>query len=488
MSEQQRNSSAPDAPPSDAGDVHQVATISEAPPGAWAPARQVALALVRPLENFLRIQASSGILLMVMAVVAMAWANSPWRESYHHLWHTPLVFGLGDLVFRQDLHFWINDGLMVIFFFVVGLEIRREMHQGELSDLRRAALPIAAAVGGMLAPAGIYLALNSTPEVHEGWGVPMATDIAFAVGVLALLGKRVPSALRVLLLALAIIDDIGAILVIAIFYSGGVKVSGLLLAAAGMGLVLVLQRIGIRRPVAYIAPGVVVWTGMLTAGVHPTIAGVVLGLLTPVQSWYGSRGFLAAAGRAIQEFESHADTDDAHHLVHPLQKLTAASKEAIPPVVRLEALLHPWVAYGIMPIFALSNAGVSLGEVDFSGGGTTVFLGVFLGLVVGKPLGIVGASLLSTRLGIGSLPRGVDWRGLLVVGSVGGIGFTMALFIAQLAFTSPILLGVSKVAVLAGSCAAGIAGAVCGLVLLPKSQAPDLARVTVDEAERHTHL
>lgn len=466
----------------------KAAAISEAPPGTWAPARQVALALVRPLENFLRIQTSSGILLLIMAVAAMVWANSPWQESYHHLWHTPITIGFGDFVFRQDLHFWINDGLMVIFFFVVGLEIRREMHQGELADLRRAALPIAAAVGGMLAPAFIYLSLNRTPEVHEGWGVPMATDIAFAVGVLALLGKRVPSALRVLLLALAIIDDIGAIIVIAIFYSGGVQLSGLLVAALGIGLVFVLQRIGIRRPMIYVAPGIVIWAGMLSAGVHPTIAGVVLGLLTPVQSWYGSHGFLAAAGRAIREFQDYADSEDAHHLVHPLQKLTAASKEAIPPVVRLEAILHPWVAYVIMPLFAISNAGVTLGDVDFSGGGKTVFLGVFLGLLVGKPLGIVGASLLTARLGLAALPRGVNWRGLLVVGAVGGIGFTMALFIAQLAFTSPVLLGVAKVAVLAGSFTAGILGAVMGVLLLPREQSPETANVTVDQAEQSTEL
>jgi NhaA family Na+:H+ antiporter len=490
MSDQHRDSLLPPPEPPEPSDpaFRRKAGISEAPPGAWAPARQAAMALVRPLEQFLRVQASSGILLLIMAISAMLWANSPWQESYHHLWHTPITLGLGDFVFRQDLHFWINDGLMVIFFFVVGLEIRREMHHGELSDLRRAALPIAAAVGGMLAPAFIYLALNRSPEVHEGWGVPMATDIAFAVGVLALLGKRVPSALRVLLLALAIIDDIGAILVIAVFYSGGVQVSGLVVAALGMALVFLLQRIGVRRPMAYVVPGIVIWAGMLRAGVHPTIAGVVLGLLTPVQSWYGSRGFLAAAGNAIREFESHADTDDAHHLVHPLQKLTAASKEAIPPVVRLEALLHPWVAYGIMPLFAVSNAGVTLGDVDFSGGGVTVFLGVFLGLVIGKPLGIVTASLLSTKLGIGSLPRGVDWRGLVVVGSVGGIGFTMALFIAQLAFTSPVLLGVSKVAVLVGSCTAGLLGAVAGMVLLPGSQSPETAHVTVDQAERSTEL
>ncbi len=478
MSEQQRSSS--DAPVAQTSVTQPLTMISEAPPGVWAPARQAALALARPLEGFLRIQTSSGILLMLMAIVAMIWANSPWQESYHQLWHTPVVFGIGEFTSSHDLHFWINDGLMVIFFFVVGLEIRREMHEGALSDLRSAALPIAAAVGGMLVPASIYLLLNRAPEVHTGWGVPMATDIAFAVGVLALLGNRVPSALRVLLLALAIIDDMGAILVIAVFYSGGVDASGLLLAAFGMAMVFVLQRIGIRRPAAYVVPGIVVWTGMLTAGVHPTIAGVALGLLTPVQSWYGSRGFLAAAGYAIQEIEARADAGDAHQLLHPLQKLSVASKEAIPPGVRLEALLQPWVAYGIMPLFALANAGVTLGAVDLSGGGTTIFFGVALGLLIGKPVGIVAASLLTARLGLAALPRGVGLRGLLVVGMVGGIGFTMALFIAQLAFSDPVFLGAAKVAVLAGSCTAGIVGALCGVVLLPKPRAPGVASVTRD--------
>ncbi len=461
--------------------------LSEPPPGAWEPARQAALAIMKPLDAFMRVQAASGILLMAMAALAMIWANSPWAESYHHLWHTPLVFGIGGVTFKQDLHFWINDGLMVIFFFVVGLEIRREMHHGELSDLKRATLPIAAAVGGMIAPAGIYLALNRTPDVHHGWGVPMATDIAFAVGILVLLGKRVPAALRVLLLALAIIDDIGAILVIALFYSSGVQLAGFAIAGAGIALVLLMQAMGLRRPLLYVVPGVILWAGMLQAGVHPTIAGVILGLLTPVKSWFGQHGFLAEAGEAIREFEKHVTRGgDTHDLVHPLDRLNIARKEAIPPVVRLESILNPWVAYLIMPLFALSNAGVTLGSIDLSGGATTVALGVAVGLALGKPIGIVSASWLTTKLGLAALPRGVDTRGLIVVGCVGGVGFTMALFIAQLAFNDPDFLSVAKVFVLVGSVVAGIAGTIAGLVLLPKEQRPEIARITVDEAERST--
>lgn len=459
------------------------------PPEAWAPARQAALRMIRPLERFLKIQAASGIVLLIAAVVAMTWANSPWQHSYEALWHTPISFGIGGAVFRKDLHFWINDGLMVIFFFVVGLEIRREIHAGELSDLKRAALPIAAALGGMLVPALIYLSLNTTQLTHHGWGVPMATDIAFAVGILTLLGKRVSPALRVLLLALAIIDDIGAILVIAFFYSSGVKVLGLLIAALGVLIVLAMQRFGVRQAFAYVAPGAVVWVGMMVAGVHPTIAGVVLGLLTPARSWFGEEGFLSEAGDALSEFRDRSRRfEDQHALVNPLSRLDKARREALPPVTRLESQLNPWVAYGIMPLFALANAGVAVGQVHLGQeGSSAIAAGVALGLLFGKPIGIVLASLLSVKLGLCALPRGVDWRGLLVVGSVGGIGFTMALFIAQLAFHDVAQLGVAKLAILVGSLAAGIGGMILGRMLLPKTAVVGAAR-TVTEAETSTDM
>ncbi len=463
--------------------------VEQPPPETWEPARQAALALVRPIERFLSIQAASGIILLIAAVVAMVWANSPWKESYHHLWHAPVVFGVGEFVFRQSVHFWINDGLMVIFFFVVGLEIRREMHQGELSELKRAALPISAAIGGMLVPAGLYLAFNLGAPSQRGWGVPMATDIAFAVGILTLLGPRVPAALRVLLLALAIIDDIGAILVIAIFYSSGIQLIGLAIAAGGVAGAYALQRVGVRQPLVYVLPGVVVWAGMLTAGIHPTIAGVMMGLLTPVRSWFGQRGFINEAGDALREFELRSDKNqDAHSLLLPLDRIEVARREAVAPVVRLEAALHPWVAYGIMPIFALANAGVTLDAVDMSAvGATATAVGIGLGLALGKPLGIVAFSMVAVKLGLASLPRGVDVRGLAVVGAVGGIGFTMALFIAQLAFVDAAALGVAKVAVLVGSLAAGVLGVGLGILLLPKATGAGIAQ-SVHEAERSTDL
>lgn len=463
--------------------------MAEPPPETWAPARTAALALYRPIERFLSVQAASGILLMLAALVAMLWANSPWKDSYHAILHTKILLGVGELSFKQDVHFWVNDGLMVIFFFVVGLEIRREIHEGELSELKRAALPVAAAFGGMIVPACIYLLFNHGTAAQHGWGVPMATDIAFAVGILTLLGPRVPAALRVLLLALAIIDDIGAILVIAVFYSSGVKVAGLLLAAAGVGLVSVLQRIGVRRPLVYVLPGAVVWGGMLGAGVHPTIAGVILGLLTPVRPWFGERGFITEAADALAEFTHKSKQhDETHALLAPLERLETARREAVAPVVRLEVALHPWVAYGIMPIFALANAGVTLDAIDLNApGATSIGLGVALGLLLGKPIGIVLVSLLAVRIGVSALPRGVDWRGLLVVGCVGGVGFTMALFIAELGFSDPSSLGVGKVFVLVGSVLAAIVGVIVGLVVLPKTL-PTGAAADVHVAERSTDL
>jgi NhaA family Na+:H+ antiporter len=439
--------------------------------------------MLRPLERFLHVEAASGLVLLVAAVAAVTWANSPWAWAYEALWHTPLVVGVGDLVSRQTLHFWINEGLMTIFFFVIGLEIRRELHGGELADAKRAALPVVAALGGMIAPALLYLVLNRAPEVRHGWGVATATDIAFAVGALALLGKRVAPALRVLLLALAIIDDIGAIVLIAVFYSGGVGVVGLAVAAGGAVLVVIWQRLGIRRTLAYVAPGVVIWGGLLHAGVHPTIAGVALGLMTPARPWYGREGFVTAATEAIRDFRDTRRRGDASQAQEPLRRIAEARREALPPVERLQLALHPWVAYGVMPIFALANAGVSLRGLDLAhAGSATVLLGVLVGLVLGKPIGIVGATALAVRLRICALPRGVDWRGVLAVGCVAGIGFTMAIFIAGLAFRDPVQLAAAKLAVLASSAAAALLGMAVGRLLLARGPASGAA-LTLEEAE-----
>ncbi|WP_437603151.1 Na+/H+ antiporter NhaA [Sorangium sp. So ce590] len=461
---------------------------SQLAPGTWAPARRIAERVLGPIERFLHVEAASGIILLIASVLALAWANSPWGDAYEHLWHIPITIGAGSLVFTQSLHFWINEGLMTIFFFVVGLEIRREIYEGELSDLKRAALPVAAALGGMVVPALVYLSLNPSSISRHGWGVPMATDIAFAVGVLALLGKRVPPALRVLLLALAIIDDIGAIIVIALFYSSGIAWSGLLIAGGGALAVLLLQRFGVRPPSAYVIPGAVVWWGMLRAGVHPTIAGVAVGLLTPVRSWFGSEGFLAAARDAVNRVDAltHRESHRTDELIAPLQQIRRAQLEALPPVVRLQAGLHPWVAYGIMPLFAFANAGVRVdgSSLDHAAAGT-ILLGVMLGLVVGKPIGVLLASFAMVRLGVCALPRGVGWRGITVVGCVAGIGFTMAIFIAGLAFGDAAMLAAAKLGVLLASAVAAVVGLLVGRFALSEAPTPGAAR-TLEEAEMST--
>jgi len=425
------------------------------PPGASPAVRRLAALAMAPIEAFLKIQASSGVVLLGGAVVALGWANSPWSGLYTQLWHTPLGLRLGSFAFERDLHFWIDDGLMTVFFFVVGLEIRREIFQGELSEVRRAALPLVAAVGGMLAPALLYLAFNAGRASASGWGVPMATDIAFAVGVLALLGNRVAPALRILLLALAVIDDVGAIAVIAIFYSSGLAPLGFGIAGVGVLAILALQKLGARNASVYLVPGIVVWAGAYVAGIHPTLAGVVVGLMTPVRAWFGKEGFLDQASQSVEQSRAAAD-HGAHALLPHLDQLATARREAVSPVERLLHLLHGWVAFGVMPLFALANAGVELGSASFEGDGTRVFLGIVVGLAIGKPLGIIGLSWLLQRAGLVALPTGVRWPQVGLVGMVAGIGFTMALFIAQLAFPPGPLLETAKLAILLGSALAAL--------------------------------
>ena len=428
----------------DRGAPSQKATQADPYPGR-SRTQRIARRVIAPIERFLAIEAASGVVLLLAALVALVWANSPVHETYDHLWHMPVGLRFGGWSFERDLHFVINDGLMTLFFFVVGLEIRREMHGGELSDVRRAALPLAAAVGGMLVPALIFVLLNHGRTSASGWGVPMATDIAFAVGVLALLGKRVAPALRVLLLALAIVDDIGAIIVIALFYSAGLDWIGLPFVAIGLLMIMAMKELRVRAPLAYVVPALMVWSGAYMTGVHPTLAGVAVGLLTPVRPWLEPDGSL----------------DPAH---------------AGSPVDRLERALHGWIAFGIMPLFALANAGVKLGGASFEGDGQFAFLGVLFGLVVGKPVGIIAVSWIAARAGIATLPRGVGFRHIALVGVVAGIGFTMAIFISELAFARPELLETAKLAVLCGSATAALLGFAFGCALLPSAVAAGAAR------------
>jgi Na+:H+ antiporter, NhaA family len=420
-------------------------TMSNAhPPETWSPVRRAAELIASPIQRILAIEAASGIILLIATAVALTWANV-WTSSYAELWHTPIGGRVGPWAYEQPLHFWVNDGLMTIFFFVVGLEIRREVFEGELATFKKAALPLAAAVGGMIVPAIIFTALNAGRAGSAGWAIPMATDIAFAVGVLTLLGSRVSSALRVLLLALAVIDDIGAILVIAIFYSSGIDWQGFILVGAGVGTVLAMRAAGVRTPLLYLVPGVVVWAGFLSVGIHPTIGGVILGLLTPVRPWFGPSGFAATTAEHLERLPE----GDREALLSALDQINQARREAVSPAERLIHSLHPWVAFVVMPVFALANAGVVLGGADFSGDYLWLFAGIVAGLALGKPLGITAASLGASRAGIAT--RDMQRRGVLLVGIVGGIGFTMSLFIAALAFPPGPLLDTAKLAILVGS-------------------------------------
>jgi len=364
------------------------------------------------LQQFLHVEAVSGVVLLVAAAAALLWANSPFAHSYHDLWNLLIPLRLGEFTFAKSLHFWINDALMTVFFLVVGMEIRREIHEGALSRFDQAVLPVLAALGGVAVPALIYLSFNAAPGRDQGWAIPTATDIAFAVGVLALLGKSIPTNVRIFLLALAIIDDIIAVLIIALFYAGGLDPGGFVVASLGVLMVLGLQRIGIGSAWAYVLPAAIVWSGFLMAGVHPTLAGVVLGLMTPVRSVRG---------------------------------------ETEPPVIRVQTALHPWVAYGIMPLFALANAGVSFTGTKFTDGAQFVTLGVALALCAGKPIGVIGATWLAVRTGWCRLAPGVTWSGVCLIGLLAGIGFTMSIFIAMLAFADDRLLDAAKLGVLLGS-------------------------------------
>ncbi len=402
---------------------------------------------------------------MVAALLALTWANSPWRAHYSSLWQIPIALRFATFIFERDLHFWINDGLMTIFFFVVGLEIRREIYSGELSELRRASLPIAAALGGMVFPALIYFSLNAGRSSATAWAVPMATDIAFAVGALALLGRRVMPALRILLLALAVIDDVGAIIVIALFYSTDIAASGFAVMGAGILGVFVMQLLGVRLALTYLVPGIVIWSGAYMAGIHPTLAGVIVGFMTPVRAWYGADEFLHQTETRVRFIRNEGFSND-RALLHHLQPLQVANREVVSPVERLQHALHGWIAFGIMPLFAFANAGVEIDTLQFHGDAGWVLAGVVLGLLLGKPIGIVAVSWLAVRFGLSVLPPGVRWSHISIVGLAGGIGFTMSLFIAQLAFPPGSMLEIAKVGILCGSGIAGVAALVIGSRIL----------------------
>jgi NhaA family Na+:H+ antiporter len=390
--------------------------------------------LVRTFQEFARLEASSGILLIGCMVMALAWANSPWTGSYFHLWHTDPTFGYAGSLLSKPLHVWINDGLMALFFLLVGLEIKRETLVGELASFRKAALPIAAALGGMIVPAVFYFLFNRGGPGAAGWGIPMATDIAFALGVLALIGERAPTSLKVFLAALAIADDIGAVLVIAFFYTAHISWISLGVGGLFFAALIAANRAGARHPLIYIVLGVGLWVAFLESGVHATVAGVLLAITIPAR-----------------------------------QRVNAES-----PMLRFEHALMPWNKYVIMPVFALANAGVLLGAGAARSLADPISVGVICGLVLGKPIGIVLFSWLATRSGVAAMLEGISWRQIAGVGLLGGIGFTMSLFIANLAFGDPPTLEMAKVGILAASLISGAAGALVLLKRGPRNAAAAL--------------
>jgi Na+:H+ antiporter, NhaA family len=425
--------------------------------------------LFKPFLNFLQLQASSSILLLGATILALFWANGPWAETYESFWHTPITLGFGAFQFRESLHFWINDGMMAIFFLVVGLEIKRELLVGELSSPKQAAFPIAAAIGGMLVPALIYLLLHPPGTLlQRGWGIPTVTDIAFAIGVLTLLGNRVPIGLKVFLTALAIVDDLGAILLIALFYSGGLNTTYVLLALLMLVILWLFNRSGMDRPYPYILLGLILWLIFLKSGLHTTIAGVILAFAIPAKAKIDPSAFYEEGCAILERFRKAGMppdkriilTDEEHQA--SVQALESLCEEVQAPLQQVEHALHPWSSHLILPLFALANAGVHLDLPDLPSVTSAILhpvtLAVILGLFIGKQVGITLFAWLAVRLGLAQLPEGVKWTGIYGASILGGIGFTMSLFVSVLAFTSAEHVSYAKFGILLASLLSGLTG------------------------------
>lgn len=425
-------------------------------------------AFARPLIRFTRIEASSGIILLAAAIVALVWANSAYSNVYFEILEEHLTINLGGFHFDESVLHIINDGLMAIFFFVVGLEIKRELVLGDLRDRKAASLPVMAALGGMIVPALIYFAFNAGTDAAHGWGIPMATDIAFAVGIVALLGSRVPPGAKLFLLALAIADDIGAITVIAVFYTEELNIGYLALAIAGLALVWVAQRSHVRALIFYIPLALIIWYFTLESGVHATLAGVALGFLTPARPYFKPREFDARARGILDQFPLEPDSAAAQERAeHEVVAMIATAQESISPLSRMEENLVGWSSYFIVPLFALANAGVDFRNTSFGEAATSaIALGVALGLVIGKIIGISLFTFVAVRLGMGKLPAGTNWNHIIGLSAVAGIGFTVSLFVAGLAFADPHQIDLAKVGIFIGSFIAGVIGS--GILLFAK--------------------
>ncbi|OIQ51003.1 Na(+)/H(+) antiporter NhaA [Pseudodesulfovibrio hydrargyri] len=435
-------------------------------------------------DKFFRMEAAGGIALMVCTVAALVWANSPWAASYDGLWQTRLTVGVGGWVLSKPALLWINDGLMAIFFFLVGLEIKRELLVGGLSTPSQTIMPVAAAVGGMAVPALIFFGLNAGHESVAGWGIPMATDIAFALGIMSLLGSRVPVGLKIFLTAVAIVDDIGAILVIAVFYTASLNLAALLAGLAGLALMAVLNlRWRIRHSIPYLVLGVVVWFAFLLSGIHATIAGVLAAMTIPAGTRMNCATFVEELREAAEVFEM-AVTPGKNVLTNKEQQMALHSMEhayeaATTPLQNIEHALHPWVSFCIMPVFALANAGVALDAEVFRELLTPVSLGVFVGLVVGKQAGVTGACWLVHRLGLAAFPDRTTLVHLWGAACLAGVGFTMSIFIGNLAFDEGTsLVALAKIAILFASLVSGGLGYLVLRYMAPEAAADDPENIT----------
>jgi NhaA family Na+:H+ antiporter len=419
--------------------------------------------VVGSFQEFAHAESSGGILLFTATAVALFWANSPWASTYMEIWQTPISIAVGPYALTETVLEWINDGLMAMFFFVIGLEIKREMLVGELASLRQAVLPLAAAVGGTIVPAAVYLAYNIGGPGARGWGIPMATDIAFSMGVLALLGNRVPVSLKVFLAALAIGDDLMAVIIIAIFYTSTLSWLNLGIGALCLTLLIGANVLGVRHLLVYCVLGIGgLWLAFLLSGVHATIAGVLAAMTIPARTQFGRSEFLTRGQALLRRFEQVTSTDTSplanQEQVDVTYRLEAAVKNVATPLQRLERTLHPWVIVVIMPIFALANAGITLDSNIAKLLVSPVACGVIFGLLIGKPMGVLLGSGIVIKLGVTTLPDGVAWPHLVGVGFLAGIGFTMSLFIADLAFGSNEASVSAKIGILFGSALAGVIG------------------------------
>lgn len=417
--------------------------------------------LLKPIHRFIHQEFTGGIVLFVAVIAAIVWANSAWHDAYHHLWETKLAVSFSDRALDVPLHIWINDGLMALFFFVIGLELKREFMAGELSSMKKASLPMVAAIGGMLVPAAIYLVINQGKESSHGWGIPMATDIAFALALLSLAGKHIPSSVKVFLSALAVADDLGAVLVIALFYTASISFAPLIAGGFLLLLMVVGNALGIRSSLFYLLVGIAVWLCFLFSGVHATIAGVLVAFTIPARTKINEQEYVSSLNAYSKQFEEEIPLDgslttaEQHRTIEKIKQL---SLDAETPLQKIEYALHPWVAFLIMPLFALANAGMVIGSDFFSSLLNPVSMGVAIGLLAGKFVGVLLFTWLMVRLRIASLPQYATWRHIAGVAMLAGVGFTMSLFITGLAFRDELKIDQAKYGILLASVIAGVIG------------------------------